>query len=75
MEVRAFGENSEGLKQSVANTMELLRVHLKTLNDSSDCPNRAVTQPILQYVALLDIQGVSFQCAVRTPGTHVWLTG
>ncbi|EMD33718.1 hypothetical protein CERSUDRAFT_117796 [Gelatoporia subvermispora B] len=63
MEVRAFGDNSEGLRQSVANTMELLRVHLKTLNDSNDCPSRAVTQPILQYVALLDIQGVTFQCA------------
>ncbi|OCH91704.1 hypothetical protein OBBRIDRAFT_728303 [Obba rivulosa] len=62
MDAGAFVENPESLRHSVACTMELLRVHLRTLNDGNDA-HEVPTQHILQYVALLDIKRISFQSA------------
>ncbi|OBZ70667.1 hypothetical protein A0H81_09354 [Grifola frondosa] len=50
--------------------MELLRLHLEQLNSVRKDEEMA-TQPVLQYVVLLDIQGISMQC-VQNVDTVSW---
>ncbi|KAJ3555644.1 hypothetical protein NM688_g2461 [Phlebia brevispora] len=56
------------IKSSFIHNMELLRMHLVHLNELQF----AVSRPILQYVALLDIRGISFNNAQQNIELFNW---
>ncbi|KAI8993943.1 CRAL-TRIO domain-containing protein [Trametes punicea] len=56
-------EASEDVRGTLTHNMELLRLNLKALNENSDAGDSGSSIPVLQYVALLDIGGVSVQHA------------
>ncbi|KAF7376571.1 CRAL/TRIO domain-containing protein [Mycena sanguinolenta] len=57
MKVVSFNESSEGYKPLIIRGLECLRLHLIRLNEDS---HRSGT-PVLQYVILLDLKGLSTQ--------------
>ena len=59
MQLSGLSESTEDLRAVLLRNTELLRLHLYTLNKSR------TTAPVLQYVALLDIKGVSLSSLVR----------
>lgn len=61
MSLAPFCKNTQDLRSTFLHNMELLRLHLVNLNET----RRNGTHPILQYVALLDIGGMTFNNVVR----------
>ena len=59
VQLSGLSESTEDLRAVLLRNTELLRLHLSTLNKSR------TTAPVLQYVALLDIKGVSLSSLVR----------
>lgn len=59
VQLSGLSESTEDLRPVLLRNTELLRLHLSKLNASGD------TAPVLQYVALLDISGVSLSSLVR----------
>lgn len=59
VQLSGLSENTEDLRAVLLRNTERLRFHLSMLNASRG------TSPILQYVALLDIKGVSLSSLVR----------
>ena len=62
MRLAEFNGDLEDLKTIIIRNMELFRLHLERLNEQSR--EDVEFRPILQYVALLDIQCVSFSSMV-----------
>ena len=54
-------QSTENLRATLAPTIELLRKYLKSLNDAGGDAGR----PILQFIIVLDLEGVSIQHVVR----------
>ena len=50
---------NEDLRPSLVQNMECLRLHLERMNKDNE-----TTRPVLQYVALLDVEGLSFRAVV-----------
>ena len=61
IEVVAFNESTDDFKPHIIQGFERLRGHLVELNDISE-PN--TLRPVLQYVVLLDLKGLSMQSLV-----------
>lgn len=61
--VSALNDISETLKDLLIHTMDNLRARLRSINDNRS--RDGDTSPILQYVVLLDLSGLSIQMIVR----------
>ncbi|KAI0935353.1 hypothetical protein AcV7_003816 [Taiwanofungus camphoratus] len=59
LKLAAISEIRGDLRLVFMNTMEVLRLHLQWLNTKLDLEDQAL--PVMQYVALIDVEGVSFQ--------------
>lgn len=53
-------ESSQDLRATLSHNIELMRIHLLHLNGQD-----SGLRPVLQYVALLDISGLTFNGVVR----------
>ncbi len=56
-------ECSGNVREALIRYMELLRLNLEAMNATAG--EEGITSPIMQYVALLDIGGISVQSVVR----------
>lgn len=67
VQVVSLNDSSDAYKPLIIRGFESLRLHLKRLNES---PLQSTTsQPILQYVILLDLKQFSTQSLVSTYGS------
>jgi hypothetical protein len=67
IKVSTLSDVSENLKDVITPAMDHLREHLKNLNDSQ---THGTTDPVLQYVVLLDVSGLSVQMIVSVSCEH-----